>query len=48
MTTPEDAIAPTVQATLRTIADVPVSEHPEIFEAIHAELQAALATLDEL
>lgn len=37
-----------VQATLRTLAERPVADHPAIFESIHAELHTALAQLDEL
>lgn len=48
MSGPEDTVTPTLQETLRSLADTPVSEHPEIFESIHAELQLELAKLDEL
>jgi len=49
---PGNSLDPTatasLQATLRSLAEVPVSEHPALFEAIHAELETSLAKLDEL
>ena len=34
-------------ARLDGIEDTPVSEHVEVFDAVHRSLQDALATLDE-
>ena len=48
MTETQPEVSPTLQATLRSLAELPVEQHPMVFEAIHAELQASLATLDEL
>jgi hypothetical protein len=38
----EDAMA-----VLDTLADRPVGEHVEVFDAVHRSLQDALAALDE-
>lgn len=34
-------------AALETLQERPVSEHVEVFDAVHRALQDALATLDE-
>ena len=34
-------------ARLDTLDDTPVAEHVEVFDAVHRDLQDALATLDE-
>ena len=50
MTTPTDALPPAVSAALGRLAELddrPVSEHVEVFDAVHRLLQDALATLDE-
>ena len=47
---PSGAVPPAVEAALarlRTLDDRPVSEHVEVFDAVHRDLQDALATLDE-
>lgn len=35
-----------IGAALRSLSERPVTEHPAVFEQIHAELQAALNRLD--
>jgi hypothetical protein len=36
-----------VEERLTTLSDLPVSEHVEVFDALHRRLQDALAALDE-
>jgi hypothetical protein len=36
-----------VLSRLESLADLPVSDHVEVFDAVHRSLQDALATLDE-
>jgi hypothetical protein len=35
-----------LRATLDGLADRPISDHADVFEGIHLELQAQLATID--
>ena len=50
MTVPTDELPPAAAAALQRLeelADRPVAEHVEVFDAVHRLLQDALATLDE-
>ncbi len=44
----EPGIATEVSTSLSTLADLPVEEHPEVFEAVHRRLGDTLSGIDHV
>jgi hypothetical protein len=41
------ALCQNAQRELARLAELPMAEHPDVYQGIHAELQAALAAIDD-
>ncbi len=43
----ENSLSHNAQSELARLAGLPMAEHPDVYQGIHAELQAALAAIDD-